>query len=72
MITFQDNPNHKRSKLVVLTEAGKAHHDKVKTGLLKALGEISRDLAQDDVEATARVLTHIMTELDRRIAADEA
>lgn len=70
LVAFHDNPNHKRSKLVVITEAGKAHHDKVKAGLIEALHGISRHLPPADVEATGRVLDHVMRELDRRIAAD--
>ena len=71
LVTFDDNPSHKRSKLVVITKAGKAHHDKVKMGLVGALQDISRDLPQSDVDATGRVLDHIMGELDKRIAGGD-
>lgn len=70
-IEFIDNPAHKRSRLVILTEAGRVHYTVIKTRLLELTGEIAAGIPADDIETTSRVLARVMGDLDRRIEAGE-
>ncbi len=67
LITFEDNPAHKRSKLLVLTGKGAERHAEIKQNMLASLGSIADGAEPGDVAAAERLLAHVMAELDRRI-----
>jgi DNA-binding MarR family transcriptional regulator len=67
LIEFRDNPAHKRSKLLVVTPAGKVHYETVKQRLIGLAEEMSSEIDGDEVAAASRLMMHVMAELDRRI-----
>jgi DNA-binding MarR family transcriptional regulator len=69
-VTFEDNPAHKRSKLVTLTQSGRNHYDDVKKTLDSIVSDLGARLEASDVVATQRLLSHVMAELDQRLAED--
>ena len=69
-IVFENNPAHKRSKLLVVTPEGAAHYNAVKERLLGLADEIGLYISNDDVAAASRFLVLVMGELDKRIDPD--
>lgn len=59
-----DNPAHRRSRLVTLTEQGRATIDAVIAREHDQLGRVGGNLTAGDVDACMRVLTHMLTALD--------
>lgn len=62
-VELQGNPDHRRSRLVVLTDGGRAAYDAVHGDELVRLDRIARDLDPDDIEACVRVLSCLTREL---------
>jgi DNA-binding MarR family transcriptional regulator len=62
-ITFEENPDHKRAKLVVLTEEGRSVLDRVMDAQITWSNTIADGLDAEDLQAAVR----IMMELDRRL-----
>lgn len=67
LVELQDNPAHRRSRLVVLTEQGRAAYVDLHRAELEELAGIATHLAPDDVEATIRVLTRLVPAIRTRI-----
>ena len=63
------NPDHKRSPLIALTEAGRAAYERLHAEELARLDRIAAALDTDDIAACVRVLDHLVAEL-RRIDAE--
>lgn len=59
------NPAHRRSRLITLTEAGRAAFDRLHAVELRNLGEVAADLTPADVAAALRVLDALTTGLVR-------
>ncbi len=67
LVTFKENPAHKRSKLVALTNKGRAHHDKIEDKMLGLTQELLGDLAPRNIETASDVISQVMQALDQRI-----
>jgi DNA-binding MarR family transcriptional regulator len=52
LVEFTDNPRHRRSKLVRLTDKGEAHYRELSAGLLVAATALGVDLAKADIRRT--------------------
>jgi DNA-binding MarR family transcriptional regulator len=65
LVDTAPNPAHRRSRLITLTDAGRAAFERLHAVELRNLGEIAADLTPDDVAATLRVLDALTTGLVR-------
>jgi DNA-binding MarR family transcriptional regulator len=65
LVVFVANPRHKRSKLVALTEQGRALHAELTHRLAALSIELARGMDAAELETAARVLS----EIKRRLAA---
>lgn len=65
LVATAPNPAHKRSRLVTLTDAGRAAFAELHAAELRNLGEIAADLPAGDVAAALRVLDALTTGLVR-------
>lgn len=63
------NPEHKRSHLIAITEAGRAVYDSLHDEELTRLNGIAAGLDADDINACVRVLAHLVHELGALDAA---
>jgi DNA-binding MarR family transcriptional regulator len=71
LVEFIDNPRHRRSKLVRLTEKGEAHCRELSTGLLAVATTLGGDLAEADIgkaRATVRQLSDAVKARTGRLA----
>lgn len=66
LVKFQDNPNHKRSKLVALTAKGRATGESLNTKRMAALDRIAQGCRDSDLQAAARALQAILEALERQ------
>ena len=63
LVAFVDNPAHKRSKLLQLTDAGRARYKAVSDRIPALADELGRGLDTREVEAAAEVLAGIRAKL---------
>ena len=63
LLTFADNPAHKRSKLVCLTPKGEAAYGEMRTALLSLCEKFVADLDADDVRTAKTVLNSLSKKL---------
>ena len=63
LVAFVDNPAHKRSKLLTLTDAGRARYKAVSDRIQALADELGRGLDACEVEAAAEVLAGIRAKL---------
>ncbi|MFC7403808.1 MarR family winged helix-turn-helix transcriptional regulator [Georgenia alba] len=66
-VETRPNPEHRRSHLVVLTEAGRRAYERVHEDELQVLDRIASGLTPGDVDACVRVLSHLTEELRARV-----
>ncbi len=66
LVEFHHNPNHKRARLVMLTEQGQQQLDAIITAYHQATGEIIAQLSPDALEAAADLLQQLSARLDPR------
>ena len=59
LVAFVDNPRHRRSKLVALTDEGRAVYAELTRSLAGWCSELARGLQAAELEATARMLVEI-------------
>ena len=64
------NPGHKRSHLIALSEKGSATYRDVHDAELTRIDRMAAPLSVEDLEATVRVLAHVVLEL-QAMAADD-
>lgn len=64
-IRFVDNPRHKRSKLLHVTELGRTRFQAAQKAEHDVLKSVFPDLGEEDVEATTRVLLSIRESLSK-------
>ena len=57
------NPGHKRSHLIALSEKGSTTYRDVHDAELARIDRMAAPLSDEDVEATVRVLAHVVLEL---------
>jgi DNA-binding MarR family transcriptional regulator len=66
LVTFIDNPRHRRSKLVQLTPEGEARYRELDTRLLSIASTLGADLS----EAKVREATNIVRQLSEDVRAE--
>lgn len=71
LLTFKDNPAHKRSSLMHLTAKGERTFTAIRTREKSVLAELADLLPQRDLEITLRTLTRLQTALDSRLTLGE-
>ena len=64
-VVLESNPNHRRAKLVQLTEQGCTALDEVFRRQAAWANEIARDLSTDDLKRTAQILAALKVRLER-------
>ena len=70
LLAFEDNPRHRRSRLVTATRLGEQTFAEVHRRELANLGRVAGDLSADDLAACARVLA-VLTDRIRQIPDPE-
>jgi DNA-binding MarR family transcriptional regulator len=63
LVEWAPNPAHRRSKLAVLTPAGRETFGRIHAAELARLRPIADDLSADDIAACVRVLARLVTEM---------
>ena len=63
LIAFIDNPAHKKSKLVSLTDAGRARHQEMTARFAEMAGQLAEGMSTQDLEVTGRTLNHLRSRL---------
>lgn len=69
LVTFETNPHHRRSQLVVLTEKGRQTFEAAMSLQAPWINTLSEGLVVREIETTHRVLTALRRKLER---SDEA
>ena len=59
LIAFIDNPAHKKSKLVSLTDAGRVRHQQMTARFAEMAGKLAEGMSTQDLEVTGRTLNHL-------------
>jgi DNA-binding MarR family transcriptional regulator len=59
LVEFIDNPRHRRSKLVRLTEKGEKHYHDLSSGLLAVATTLGADFADADIRTTLETLRRL-------------
>ena len=65
LVVMVDNPNHKKSRILRLTEQGKRLLDSTASKRDILCASISEDISPSDLQTTVRVLNHICKELEK-------
>ena len=63
---FEENPHHRRAKLVLLTEAGQRQFEQISKIQTRWVNGLSRDLSVKDLSAAATLLRDIEARLLQR------
>lgn len=72
LVELRDNPAHQRSRLVVLSEAGRAAYLALHRHELNDLAQIAAELDPSDIEATVRVLGQLIPTIRTRVEEEES
>ncbi|GJL53525.1 MAG: MarR family transcriptional regulator [Nitrospirales bacterium] len=64
-VVYQGNPDHKRAKLVALTEKGGRHHEAIMRKHIPWANQCVEGIKQDDLAQTLSVLKRLTHQLDR-------
>jgi DNA-binding MarR family transcriptional regulator len=67
LVTLSDNPKHKRSPLVTLTEHGRKTFAAARAREVAVVSELAAALANDDVAAALATLQHLRAALEERL-----
>jgi len=59
LVTMVDNPNHKRSKFVHLTDEGREKYDKTTEILIRLDNELFKKISREEFEQSANVLKRL-------------
>jgi DNA-binding MarR family transcriptional regulator len=59
-VTLATNPVHRRSSLVVISDAGRELVAEIRAGEAESLTPLATGLSEEDVAACLRVLTHLL------------
>ena len=62
-VTFDENPDHKRAKLVVLTEIGRDALDRVSRAQVSWADKISEGLTPEEIETAVRIINRLCERL---------
>ncbi len=63
LIEFVENPAHKKSKLVSLTDGGRALHQKMTAEFAQVAGKLAEGMSTQDLEVTGRTLNQLRSKL---------
>ena len=66
LVTFIDNPKHRRSKLVRLTPKGEARYREFNTRLLSIASTIVRSVGEDDIRKTTGIVRELSDDVKTR------
>jgi len=66
ILMFEDNPHHRRAKLVRLTEAGKCKYEQISKIQTQWVNSLSRDLDEKKLNAVVALLHNIEVRLQDR------
>lgn len=66
LVTFIDNPKHRRSKLVQLTPKGEAHYRALNTRLLAIASTMDLALGEADIRNTIRAVRQLSSDVKAR------
>lgn len=66
LAAFRDNPDHRRSRLLVLTPKGNAAFEAIDARLRAAAGDLAANMDVRDLDAALRVLFELSERLRRR------
>ena len=64
LVTFEDNPHHRRASLVVLTDKGRRTFDEASRVQAPWANALSEDLAIKDIDTTRRVVGELRKRLE--------
>ena len=66
LVTFIDNPKHRRSKLVRLTPRGDARYRELNTRLLSIASTMAVALGETDIRKTSEIVRHLSEDVRAR------
>ncbi len=66
ILMFENNPHHRRAKLVRLTEAGRRKYEQISKIQARWVNSISRDLDVKELNAAVALLRDIEVQLQQR------
>lgn len=66
ILMFEDNPHHRRAKLVRLTEAGQRKYEQISKIQARWVNSVSRDLDEKELNAAVALLRDIEVQLQQR------
>jgi DNA-binding MarR family transcriptional regulator len=66
LVTFIDNPKHRRSKLVRLTHKGEARYREFNTRLLSIASTMVRTVGEDDIRKTTGIVRRLSDDVKTR------
>jgi len=72
LLSYQDNPHHKRAALVVVTEAGRTAFQAVTTRQVPWVNALARGVALDEIAAATDVLRRLEARLNALVDEDVA
>jgi DNA-binding MarR family transcriptional regulator len=64
LVAAEDNPDHRRSPLIHLTELGNAKYERLQRRQVSWINELATGLKHSELETTARVLQELSNRLD--------
>jgi DNA-binding MarR family transcriptional regulator len=67
LVTFIDNPKHRRSKLVQLTRKGQARYRALNARLLVMASNVSVGLGEPDIRKATEILRQLSDEMKARL-----
>jgi DNA-binding MarR family transcriptional regulator len=67
LVRFVDNPKHKRSKLVQLTDKGAAHYRKLSARLLAMASTMAGDLSEAEIRKATATVRQLSTDVSERL-----
>jgi DNA-binding MarR family transcriptional regulator len=68
LVTFIDNPKHRRSKLVQLTPRGVARYRQLNARLLSIASTLGVALSEPDIRKTTEIVRHLSDDVKARSA----
>ena len=71
LVSFENNPHHKRAQLVVLTAAGKRAYEDAIRAWDPAADNLARGLSSDELATALRVLSVLRSRLSANNAGDD-
>ena len=64
LVSFEVNPNHRRAKLVVFTEQGRAAYSAADREQIDWVNALSRDVSTNDIKCALKVMGNLRSKLE--------